>query len=112
MASMVTGSVAESVAPIENASTNEMLKPSRGIRVQRYSNTPKTTAEMKVPAKAKVRIVPMFRKKFALIDWSARWYKIGPRLIYLVQFVSRSEDYGRQKKIEEELIVEADRVLN
>ena len=112
MARIVTGSVAESVAPMENASTKEMLKPSRGIRVQRYSNTPKTTAEIKVPAKAKVRIVPMFRKKFALIDRSAKCCKTGLGLTYLVQFIPGSEDYGRQKKIEEILIVEADRFLN
>lgn len=79
MASIVTGSVAERVAPIENASTKEMSKPSRGIRVQRYSNTPRTTAEMKVPAKAKVRIVPIFRKKFAWIDRSVKGYKIGAK---------------------------------
>lgn len=65
MASMVTGSVAESVAPTEIASTKEMLRPSRGSLVQRYSITPSVIADIKVPAKAKVRIVPMFRKKFA-----------------------------------------------
>jgi len=65
MARMVTGSVAERVAPTENASTKEMLSPSRGMRVHRYKISPSTTAEIKVPAKAKVRIAPIFRKKFA-----------------------------------------------
>jgi uncharacterized protein YcgI (DUF1989 family) len=62
---MVTGSVAERVAPTEKASTKEMLNPSRGIRVQRYRISPSTAADMNVPAKAKVRIVPMLRKKLA-----------------------------------------------
>ena len=65
MAKMVTGSVAESVAPTDIASTKLISKPSRGIRVQRYRMTPSTTAEIKVPAKAKVRIDPILRKKFA-----------------------------------------------
>ena len=65
MARIVTGSVAERVAPIEKASTKDILKPSRGILVQRYRISPSTTAEMNVPAKANVKIVPMFRKKFA-----------------------------------------------
>ena len=68
MARIVTGSVAERVAPIERASTKVILNPSRGIRVHRKRINPSTTAEMKVPAKAKVRIVPMFRKKFAWIS--------------------------------------------
>jgi uncharacterized protein YcgI (DUF1989 family) len=68
MARMVTGSVAESVAPTEIASTKDILRPSRGSLVQRYRITPNVIAEMKVPAKAKVRIVPIFRKKFACIS--------------------------------------------
>ena len=65
MARMVTGSVAERVAPTEIASTKEMSSPSKVIRVHNHKIKPKTTAEMKVPANANVRIVPMFRKKFA-----------------------------------------------
>ncbi len=65
MARMVTGSVADSVAPTENASTKVMLRPSNGILVHSHRITPSTTAEMKVPANANVRIVPMLRKKFA-----------------------------------------------
>lgn len=67
MARMVTGSVADNVAPTENASTKVMFKPSRGILVHSQRITPRTTAEMKVPAKANVRIVPIFRKKFACL---------------------------------------------
>jgi hypothetical protein len=65
MARMVTGSVADSVAPTENASTKVMLRPSSGTLVHNQSITPNTTAEMKVPAKANVRMVPILRKKFA-----------------------------------------------
>jgi len=35
------------------------------MRVQSHNITPSTNAEMKVPAKANVRIVPMLRKKLA-----------------------------------------------
>lgn len=65
IARMVTGSVAESVAPTEIASTKEILNPSSGIRVHTHKNKPRTTADMKVPANANVRIVPMLRKKLA-----------------------------------------------
>lgn len=65
IAKIVTGSVAESVAPTEIASTNEIFNPSSGMRVQRNKTRPRTMAEMKVPAKANVRIVPMWRKKLA-----------------------------------------------
>jgi hypothetical protein len=65
MARMVTGSVADRVAPTEKASTNVIFRPSSGTLVQSHNMTPRTTAEMKVPAKANVRIVPMLRKKFA-----------------------------------------------
>ena len=67
MARIVTGSVAERVAPTEKASTKDMERPSRGIRVHKKRIRPRTTAETKVPANAKVRIVPMLRKKFAYI---------------------------------------------
>lgn len=63
MARMVTGSVADRVAPTEMASTQVMFKPSMGIRVYSHRMTPMTMADRKVPAKAKVRMVPMFRKK-------------------------------------------------
>lgn len=62
---MVTGSVAESVAPIEMASTQVMVKPSNGILVHSHRIRPSETAEMKVPANAKVKMVPILRKKFA-----------------------------------------------
>ena len=65
MANIVTGSVAERVAPTDIASTNEIWNPSNGMRVHSHKNKPNTTAEMKVPAKAKVSMVPMFRKKLA-----------------------------------------------
>ena len=65
IARMVTGSVAERVAPTDMASTKETSKPSKGIRVQRYRMIPRTRAEIKVPAKAKVRMVPMLWKKLA-----------------------------------------------
>ena len=65
MARIVTGSVAESVAPTDIASTKDIWNRSSGIRVHTHKNKPKTTADIKVPAKANVRIVPIFRKKFA-----------------------------------------------
>jgi hypothetical protein len=65
MANIVTGSVAESVAPTEMASTQVMVSPSKGILVHSHRMVPSETAEMKVPAKAKVRIVPIFLKKLA-----------------------------------------------
>ena len=65
MARMVTGSVADSVAPMEKASMKEMLNPYSGIRVHNQSSPPSTTAEMKVPANANVRIGPIYRKKLA-----------------------------------------------
>ena len=65
MARIVTGSVAESVAPTDIASTNDIWKASKGMRVQNHRNKPRTTAEMKVPANAKVNIVPILRKKLA-----------------------------------------------
>lgn len=65
MAKMVTGSVADRVAPTEIASTQVMLSPSSGILVYSHKMLPMTMAERKVPANANVRIVPMFRKKLA-----------------------------------------------
>ena len=65
IASMVTGSVADRVAPTEMASTNVTLKPSSGILVHTQRMSPREIAEIKVPAKAKVRIEPMLRKKLA-----------------------------------------------
>ena len=67
IARMVTGSVAERVAPTEMASTQVMVKPSNGTLVHSQRIKPNETAEIKVPAKAKVRIVPMLRKKFACV---------------------------------------------
>ena len=67
MARMVTGSVADKVAPTDIASMNDKLIPSRGIRAHKKRMTPSTTAEMKVPAKANVRMVPMLRKKLPYI---------------------------------------------
>ena len=68
IARMVTGSVAERVAPTDMASTKLILKPSRGILVHRNSMIPSTRAEIKVPANANVRIVPMCRKKLPFKD--------------------------------------------
>lgn len=62
---MVTGSVADSVAPTAIASTNESSIDSIGSHAQTYNINPNTTADMKVPAKAKVKIVPIFLKKLA-----------------------------------------------
>ena len=62
---MVTGSVAERVAPTEIASTQVIVRPSKGTLVHSHSMRPSETAEMKVPAKANVRMAPMLRKKFA-----------------------------------------------
>lgn len=64
MARIVTGSVADSVAPTEIASTNVNDKEP-GSRVNRKRIRPMTTAERNVPAKAKVKMVPMLRKKLA-----------------------------------------------
>jgi uncharacterized protein YcgI (DUF1989 family) len=64
MARMVTGSVADRVAPTDMASTKLIWKPSRDNLVQRKRIKPRTSADMNVPAKAKVRIAPMCLKKF------------------------------------------------
>lgn len=69
MARMVTGSVADRVAPTEIASTQVIVSPSKGILVHSQRIRPRETAEIKVPAKAKVRIVPIFRKKFAWLQF-------------------------------------------
>lgn len=67
IARIVTGSVADSVAPTDMASTKDTSNPSSGIRVQSQRITPSTRADMKVPAKAKVKIVPILRKKLPYI---------------------------------------------
>lgn len=64
MAIMVTGSVAESVAPTEMAST-KVMSCAPGMRLKSHKIRPMTTAERKVPAKANVKMVPMLRKKLA-----------------------------------------------
>lgn len=64
MARIVTGSVADNVAPTDIASTKDIVKPSRGICVHSHRNKPRTMADMKVPANANVKMVPMLRKKF------------------------------------------------
>lgn len=69
MARIVTGSVADRVAPTEIASTQVMVSPSKGILVHSQRIRPSETAEIKVPAKAKVRMVPIFRKKFAWLQF-------------------------------------------
>jgi hypothetical protein len=61
----VTGSVAERVAPTDIDSTKVISTPSKLSRVHRKRIMPSTTADMNVPAKAKVRMAPMFRKKLA-----------------------------------------------
>lgn len=65
MARIVTGSVAESVAPTDMDSTKVIFTPSKLSLVHKKRIIPSTTADIKVPAKAKVNIDPMFRKKFA-----------------------------------------------
>ena len=65
MARIVTGSVADSVAPTDIASIHVMLSQSHGILVQTQRMSPRETAEMNVPAKANVRIEPILRKKLA-----------------------------------------------
>ena len=67
IARIVTGSVADRVAPVEMASMKEILSPSRGTRVQTHSIRPRETAEIKVPAKANVNMDPILRKKFACV---------------------------------------------
>lgn len=74
----VTGSVAERVAPSCNAiGSDNADRDSSPILVHSHTSSlqlghidskdvyPTTMAEMKVPAKAKVRILQIFRKKFA-----------------------------------------------
>jgi hypothetical protein len=63
MASIVTGSVAERVAPTIMASMKSMLTLSSLNLVQRNNMTPRTTADINVPAKANVNMEPMLRKK-------------------------------------------------
>jgi hypothetical protein len=72
----VTGSVAERVAPSCNAigrdradnDSSPILVHSQTSNLKSTSpetSYPTTTAEMNVPANAKVRILQIFRKKFA-----------------------------------------------
>ena len=79
MARIVTGSVADNVAPTDIASTKDILKPSRGIRVHSHRNKPSTIADMKVPANANVKMVPMLRKKFAWCNSYPEARMIGGR---------------------------------
>jgi hypothetical protein len=65
IARIVTGSVADKVAPTLIASTKGILMDSKGSWAQRNIMIPNVHADMKVPAKAKVNIEPIFRKKFA-----------------------------------------------
>ena len=64
IARIVTGSVADKVAPTDMASLKDISNP-WGIRVYSHSRKPMTTADKKVPAKANIRIVPIFLKKLA-----------------------------------------------
>jgi hypothetical protein len=61
----VTGSVDERIAPNIIQSKKEILScESIPVIENRYIKTPITKVEIIVPAKAKVRIEPKFRKKF------------------------------------------------
>jgi hypothetical protein len=111
MARMVTGSVADRVAPTEMASTHVIVSPSKGILVHSQRIRPREIAEMKVPANAKVRMVPMFRKKFAWIAMSA-WKAWRLEMTDLMQFVARGQNNWRKEEIEEELVVKADSILD
>jgi uncharacterized protein YcgI (DUF1989 family) len=84
MARIVTGSVALRVAPTLIASTKLMSRPSKGMRVQSQRIIPNTNAEMKVPANANVRIVPMLRKKLAFCYVSDRTFVMESIPTYLV----------------------------
>jgi hypothetical protein len=80
------------------------------MRVHSHKITPNTNADMKVPANAKVRIVPMLRKKLAL-KFGQQWNWIyGVYMPYLMQFISTGQNNGRKKQVEKELIVEADSI--
>jgi hypothetical protein len=65
IARIVTGSVADKVAPTEIASTKVISSDFMGIRVYIQRIKPRTIADMNVPANANVRIDPIFRKKLA-----------------------------------------------
>lgn len=100
MARTVTGSVADKVAPTDMASMKERLMPSRGIRAHRKRMTPSMTAEIKVPAKANVRMVPMLRKKLPYMTCSQHCSVAEVRnrdILYLVQLIARSQDDGRKE---------------
>lgn len=110
MARIVTGSVALRVAPTLMASTKVMSSPSSGMRVHSHSITPNTNAEMKVPANAKVRIVPMLRKKLAFEVRSAVELDCDIYVTYLMQLISTGQNNWRKKQVEKELIVEANSI--
>ena len=93
MARMVTGSVADSVAPTEMASTKFILSDSMPVKAYSHKIRPMTTADRNVPAKAKVRIGPNIAEE-----------------VGLVQLVSGGEDNRRKKQVEEDLGIEADEV--
>lgn len=61
---IVTGSVADNVAPTDIASANEMSILSNPKKVQIYNMIPITTADMKVPGMAKIKIDNILLKKF------------------------------------------------
>ena len=73
MDKMVTGSVAESVAPTDKASTKDMLIPSSPKEVQMNKMVPNTIADMSVPGIANVRIDTMLLKKLT-------WFNSYPEL--------------------------------
>ena len=60
---IVTGSVADNVAPTDIASANEMSILSNPKKVQIYNMIPITTADMKVPGMAKIKIDNILLKK-------------------------------------------------
>lgn len=64
MARIVTGSVADNVAPTEMAST-KFISNVPGICANSQRINPITTADKKVPAKANVTMMPAFLKKLA-----------------------------------------------
>jgi hypothetical protein len=69
--------------------------------------SPSETADMKVPAKAKVRMLPMCLKKLPYAV-SATGVDTAGILAYLVQFVTSRKNDGWKQEVEEHLIVETD----
>lgn len=83
------------------------------MRVNSQRMMASTKAEMNVPAKAKVKIVPMLRKKLPCAEVVSHMLCLVaslPSETYLMQFISTSQDDRRQQQVEEELIVEADQL--